>query len=399
MNQQVGIITIPSVNTQIIDISGDNKIIDVSTNSNNGIIDISTTKSSNGIIDISTTPTTNQLFTINNPTQTIRIGALTAADFQHLSQREHIYKIPDTYVGSADPVERAEWVYVKGFNLPQLANHPEITTPMAYVAINFPEACEQVFREIISNSADNITRSHLANVDPGIIDVKMTNKTVTVRNGGLPIPVEWHPQQQMYVPQMIFGVLLTSSHYDTRFIRVENGRNGYGAKLTNIFSKRFEVNIGDAGHHLRYHQEWKDNMLVRSEPIIAPYEEKESFVEISYDLDFARFGYKEYPPEAFGLYARHIADLSVTSKVICHFNGQVFDFRNIHQYKNLYRDPKVGCIVHRQWGPGVETKEVKGEIVAVDPRNLPDIELCIMDTPDNSIIISFVNGTMTANSV
>ena len=49
----------------------------------------------------------------------------------------------------------------------------------------------------------------------------------------------------MYVPEMIFGHLLTSSNYDDSVQRFTGGRHGYGAKLTNIFSKRFEVEIVD----------------------------------------------------------------------------------------------------------------------------------------------------------
>ena len=45
----------------------------------------------------------------------------------------------------------------------------------------------------------------------------------------------------MYVPEMIFGHLLTSSNYNDDEKKVTGGRNGYGAKLTNIFSKKFTV--------------------------------------------------------------------------------------------------------------------------------------------------------------
>jgi DNA topoisomerase-2 len=40
---------------------------------------------------------------------------------------------------------------------------------------------------------------------------------------------------------MIFGQLLTGSNYDDDAKKVTGGRNGYGAKLTNIFSRRFTV--------------------------------------------------------------------------------------------------------------------------------------------------------------
>ena len=39
----------------------------------------------------------------------------------------------------------------------------------------------------------------------------------------------------IYVPELIFGHLLTSSNYDDDEKKTTGGRNGYGAKLANIF--------------------------------------------------------------------------------------------------------------------------------------------------------------------
>ncbi len=50
----------------------------------------------------------------------------------------------------------------------------------------------------------------------------------------------------MYVPEMVFGHLLTSSNYDDLEKKVTGGRNGYGAKLTNIYSKKFIVETADS---------------------------------------------------------------------------------------------------------------------------------------------------------
>ena len=43
------------------------------------------------------------------------------------------------------------------------------------------------------------------------------------------------------MPELIFGHLLTGSNYDDDEKKVTGGRNRFGAKLTNIFSKNFEV--------------------------------------------------------------------------------------------------------------------------------------------------------------
>lgn len=50
-----------------------------------------------------------------------------------------------------------------------------------------------------------------------------------------------HKEHKVYVPEMIFGHLLTSSNYNDDVKKVTGGRNGFGAKLTNIFSSKFVV--------------------------------------------------------------------------------------------------------------------------------------------------------------
>jgi DNA topoisomerase-2 len=38
------------------------------------------------------------------------------------------------------------------------------------------------------------------------------------------------------VPELIFGHLLTSGNYDKSEEKIVGGKNGYGAKLVNVFS-------------------------------------------------------------------------------------------------------------------------------------------------------------------
>ena len=51
------------------------------------------------------------------------------------------------------------------------------------------------------------------------------------------------------MPELIFGHLLTSSNYNDDQKKITGGRNGYGAKLTNIFSKKFVVETADSINH------------------------------------------------------------------------------------------------------------------------------------------------------
>ncbi|NXY89928.1 TOP2B topoisomerase, partial [Alcedo cyanopectus] len=64
---------------------------------------------------------------------------------------------------------------------------------------------------------------------------------ISIWNNGKGIPVVEHKVEKVYVPALIFGQLLTSSNYDDNEKKVTGGRNGYGAKLCNIFSTKFTV--------------------------------------------------------------------------------------------------------------------------------------------------------------
>lgn len=64
---------------------------------------------------------------------------------------------------------------------------------------------------------------------------------IRIENNGEGIPIEMHKKEKMYIPTLIFGHLLTSSNFNDDEKKVTGGRNGFGAKLCNIFSKKFIV--------------------------------------------------------------------------------------------------------------------------------------------------------------
>jgi DNA gyrase/topoisomerase IV subunit B len=134
-------------------------------------------------------------------------------------------------------------------------------------------ALVKVFDEILVNASDNrlrhpksCTRIDVI-IDPGHEEAGRP-PFISVWNNGKGIPIEIHAVEGMYVPEMLFGHLLTGSNFNDDEKRVTGGRHGYGAKLTNIFSKRFCVETVDSKKKLRYRQEWQDNMRVASAPVI-----------------------------------------------------------------------------------------------------------------------------------
>uniref|UniRef100_T1HFP6 DNA topoisomerase (ATP-hydrolyzing) n=3 Tax=Rhodnius prolixus TaxID=13249 RepID=T1HFP6_RHOPR len=147
--------------------------------------------------------------------------------YQKKSQLEHILLRPDTYIGSVEPVTEQMWVY------------DTETESMVQREISFVPGLYKIFDEILVNAADNKQR------DPTMNCIKITinpeENVISIWNNGQGIPVVMHKDEKMFVPTMIFGHLLTSSNYNDEEEKVTGGRNGYGAKLCNIFSTKFTV--------------------------------------------------------------------------------------------------------------------------------------------------------------
>jgi DNA topoisomerase-2 len=124
--------------------------------------------------------------------------------------------------------------------------------------------------EILVNAADNIQRDKKGCTQIKVsIDVKKTR--ITVFNNGKTVPVTIHPKEKIYVPSMVFGSLLTSSNYNDSIKKVTGGRNGYGAKLTNIYSKKFTVECADTKNKKKFTQVFTKNLSEKGEPKIEEY--------------------------------------------------------------------------------------------------------------------------------
>ncbi|CAE7795382.1 TOP2, partial [Symbiodinium sp. CCMP2456] len=60
----------------------------------------------------------------------------------------------------------------------------------------------KIFDEILVNAADNY------------VTINERDGCISIENNGRGLPVEEHKEHQMYVPEMVFGHLLTSDNYD-----------------------------------------------------------------------------------------------------------------------------------------------------------------------------------------
>ena len=150
-------------------------------------------------------------------------------EYERLTHVEHILKRPDTYVGSLPPEPGHYWVRDgNGFTFSELSVSPGLV---------------KIFDEVLVNAIDQHSL-HPKKVT--CIEVSVgQDGTVSVYNAGVGIPIKKHPTEKIWIPELIFGHLLTSSNYNDDEQRVTGGRNGYGAKLANVFSSLFKIKISD----------------------------------------------------------------------------------------------------------------------------------------------------------
>merc|ERR1719310_2597455 len=98
------------------------------------------------------------------------------------------------------------------------------------------------------------------------ITIDKADGSISVMNNGKGIPVQMHKEHHCYVPELIFGQLLTSDNYDDNEKKVTGGRNGFGAKLTNVFSTKFIIETADKSVHKKYVQVFENNMTTKGTP-------------------------------------------------------------------------------------------------------------------------------------
>jgi len=177
------------------------------------------------------------------------------------TQLEHILLRPDTYIGSTEPLSGPMWVL-----------NP-LTSKIHEKTITYVPGLFKIFDEILVNAADNKQRDlTMSTMD---ITVDASTNTISVKNNGKGIPVVMHSEHKCYIPEMIFGHLLTGSNFDDAEKKTTGGRNGYGAKLANIFSTSFTIECVDTENGVKYVQEFTGNMGTKGVPVVTKLTKKE----------------------------------------------------------------------------------------------------------------------------
>lgn len=201
--------------------------------------------------------------------------------YRKLDPISHILLRPDMYVGTVESKENDVLVYKK--------EREEIVKEEN---VMYNDGIVRCFTEAISNAIDNFFRSVEGPTPMTRLEVKFDEETQMIEmiNDGNHIPVRVDEEHGLYIPEMVFGYLLSSSNYNDNENRISSGRNGLGIKLLNVFSEKFEIECYDKDLDILYKQEWNQNMKLKKEPILERGKKYNyGYTKIKWLLDFSKF--------------------------------------------------------------------------------------------------------------
>ncbi|KAF7306385.1 DNA topoisomerase 2 [Mycena indigotica] len=244
--------------------------------------------------------------------------------YSKLSHIDHILVRPDTYIGSVEKITQTMWV------------HDSDTNKMSSREITYVPGFFKIVDEILVNAADHKITD--PSMDTLKVEVDTDEGTISVYNNGGGIPIEIHATENVYIPELIFGNLLAGSNFDDDEKKLTGGRNGFGAKLANIYSHEFTVETADSKNGQKYKQVWTDNMGKCGKPKITKNSTGEDWTKISFRPDLKRFGMDSIDEDTAALLRKRVYDMAGTVKdTKVWYNGKrITNIKNFKQYVELY---------------------------------------------------------------
>ena len=280
---------------------------------------------------------------------------------QKLTHIEHVLKRPDSYVGPVELGTEPYWIL----------NGDKFSKKN----LKYSPALLKIFDEILVNAIDR-NSLHPKQVSSISIAIDKDVGSVTIENNGPlgGIGVRMHEKEGLWNPELVFGHLLTSTNYDDTQKRIVGGRNGYGAKLANIYSTEFSIVIKDHETKQMYTQSWSKNMTVCNPPKIKKHSGATSSVAITFTPEWKRFGMSKMDDTIYKIFQKRVWDANICTTQNCKvkFNGDVLTKQSFEMYAKMHEGvEEVTCVSGDRWS------------------------VCIGPAENGMEQVSFVNGLCT----
>lgn len=255
-----------------------------------------------------------------------------------LTHKEHVLQRPETYIGSTVTDEREIFIVD---NIDDFDNINIIKESVKYNPGFF-----KLFDEILTNASDHSIRTG----EVKYIKVRVEEDNISIENNGPGIPIEIHKKENVYVPELLFGHLLTGENYDDTEERITGGRNGYGSKLTNIFSKSFEIETAD-GKKV-YNQKFINNLSRTYKPKIRS--SSKNYTKVTFYPDFERFDIEKIDDNIEKILIKRTIDIAAYNpKVKVYYNNKLIPVKSFKDYIGMFVDDYIYEKVNDMWEFGI----------------------------------------------
>jgi DNA topoisomerase-2 len=301
-----------------------------------------------------------------------------AKKYQKKTDKQHILDNPDTYIGSVENIDEDTYIYDSELN------------SIVEKHITYVPAVYKLFDEGIVNCRDHTIRmKQLIKPEskPGEKNYPVTNIDVTISDDGIitlyndgnGIDICKHPEYDVWIPELIFGHLRTSTNYDKNEKKTVGGKNGFGFKLVLIWSTWGKIETVDHKTGQKYTQEFHDNLNTIDKPKITKCKNK-PYTSVSFKPDYKRLNIPGIDADFKSLLLRRIYDMAaVTDKSVkVKFNSKLIEVKSFINYVDLYIGDKNTTVR-----------------VQEQPHERWEYAVCI--APKHEFTqISFVNGIFTS---
>jgi len=298
-----------------------------------------------------------------------------AQQYQQKTDKQHILDNPDTYIGSVENVDANMWVY------------DDLTNKIVLRDIEYIPGLYKLFDEGIVNCRDHVVRMIQSNniekkfvtyIDTTISD----DGVITLSNDGNGIDIAKHPENNLWIPEMIFGHLRTSTNYNKDEKKIVGGKNGFGFKLVLIWSEYGKIETVDHIRGLKYVQEFKRNLDEICPPVITKAAGQKPYTKVTFKPDYRRLHTQGLTQDMLALLKKRVYDIGAVTdhsikKIKVGYNGTTVPVKNFQQYIDLY----------------IGTKD-QAKRVYEQPDERWEYAVALSPTHE-FIQVSFVNGIVT----
>tara|TARA_Y100001970_G_C14256115_1_gene875521 strand:- start:4712 stop:8191 length:3480 start_codon:yes stop_codon:yes gene_type:complete len=297
-----------------------------------------------------------------------------AENYQKKTDREHILDAPDTYIGLVEQ-DRTE-------------GYTSEENSLQWKSFNWVPGLYKLFDEGIVNCRDHFIRlqqkikkkeKKVIPVTRIEINVNKETGVISMLNDGNGIDIEKHPEHDLWIPEMIFGHLRTSTNYKKDEKKIVGGKNGFGFKLVLIYSEWGNIETVDHIRGKKYTQQFENNLSVIKKPSIRKCKNK-PYTQVTFKPDYTRFGLDCLTDDMFNLFKKRTYDIAaVTGRdVKVKFNGELLNIKCFENY--------IDCFIGK-----------KGETKRIYETSTERWEYAVCLTPfDEFRQVSYVNGIATS---